>query len=82
LTFHGLRHTAATMLADAGCDDRDIMSITGHKTAAMVAKYTAKADQRQRATAAIARLERTQDGAAMENPMENQSGTGRKEMRK
>lgn len=57
LTFHGLRHTAATMLADAGCDTRDIMAITGHKTEAMAQRYTRHADQRRRATLAIAKLE-------------------------
>lgn len=57
LTFHGLRHTAATNLADVGCDNRDIMAITGHKTEAMVAKYTKHADQRRRATSAMAKLE-------------------------
>jgi integrase len=57
LTFHGLRHTAATALADAGCDDRDIMAVTGHSTAAMVRRYTEKADRRKRATAAIAKLD-------------------------
>jgi integrase len=58
LSFHGLRHLAATALADAGCSDRDIMAITGHRTASMVARYTAKADQRVRASAAILKLER------------------------
>lgn len=57
LTFHGLRHTAATMLADAGCDTRDIMAVTGHKTEAMARRYTEHADQRRRATVAIAKLE-------------------------
>lgn len=57
LTFHGLRHTAATALADAGCDTRDIMAITGHKTEAMVARYTRTADQKRRARSAITKLE-------------------------
>lgn len=57
LTFHGLRHTAATALADAGCDTRDIMAITGHKTEAMVARYTRSADQKRRARSAINKLE-------------------------
>jgi len=62
LSFHGLRHTAATALADAGCSDRDIMAITGHKTAGMVRRYTQKADQRARASAAILRLESKRGG--------------------
>jgi len=32
LTFHGLRHTAATKLADTGADDKTIAAITGHKS--------------------------------------------------
>lgn len=62
LSFHGLRHTSATALADAGCSDRDIMAITGHKTAGMVRRYTARADQRTRASAAILKLERNGRG--------------------
>lgn len=58
LSFHGLRHTAASALAEAGCSEREIMAITGHATSAMVSRYTAKADQRRRATAAIHKLER------------------------
>lgn len=57
LCFHGLRHTAATALADAGCSDRDIAAITGHKTPSMVRRYTARADQRRRASAAITKLQ-------------------------
>lgn len=58
LSFHGLRHTAATMLADAGCDTRDIMAVTGHKTEAMVQHYTQAANQRTRADRAMKKLER------------------------
>lgn len=58
LSFHGLRHTAASALAEAGCSEREIMSITGHATSSMVSRYTAKADQRRRAQAAILKLER------------------------
>lgn len=58
LTFHGLRHAAATALAEAGCTEREIQSITGHATTAMVSRYTAKADQRIRAQSAILKLER------------------------
>lgn len=57
LTFHGLRHTAGVKLAEAGCSDREIMSILGHKTAMMVTRYTAQADQKRLAKAAILKLE-------------------------
>jgi len=36
LTFHGLRHTAATKLADAGADDKTIAAITGHKSMSQI----------------------------------------------
>jgi integrase len=57
LTVHGLRHTVATNLADAGCTTREIMAVTGHKTEAMVALYTDGADRRRSADAAIDRME-------------------------
>ncbi len=60
LTFHGLRHTAATALAEAGCSNHEIMAITGHATSAMVDKYTRTAEQKKRASAAILKLERGQ----------------------
>ena len=55
--FHGLRKTAAALLAESGCSDREIMAITGHRTSSMVTKYTAQADQVKRATAAMRKLE-------------------------
>lgn len=58
LTFHGLRVTAATNLADAGCDPKTIAAITGHRTSAMVEHYTRDADRRRRATSGIATMER------------------------
>jgi integrase len=57
LTFHGLRHTAATRLAEAGADTQTIMAITGHKTEAMVSHYTKAADRKRRARAGIRLLE-------------------------
>lgn len=57
LTFHGLRHTAGRMLADAGCDTRDIQAVLGHRTAAMSEHYAKGADTRRRADAAITKLE-------------------------
>ncbi len=57
LQFHGLRHTAARLLAEAGCTDREIMAILGHRTTAMVSRYTRHADQERLAKAAIVKLE-------------------------
>jgi len=53
LTFHGLRHTIATELVDAGADDATIADVTGHRDPAMVRRYTATRGQKKRAAAAI-----------------------------
>jgi integrase len=57
LNMHGLRKLAATALAEAGCSAHEIAAVTGHKTLAMVALYTASARQERLARAAITRLE-------------------------
>jgi integrase len=59
LHFHGLRHTAGAALAEAGCSEKEIMAVLGHKTLSMVQKYTAGARRRRLATSAIAKLEGT-----------------------
>lgn len=53
--LHALRYTAAAELAAAGCDDALIASVTGHQTAAMVARYAGPARQIARATEAQGR---------------------------
>jgi integrase len=58
LTFHGLRHTAATRLADLGCDPRTIAAMLGHKSLAAAIHYSNAADQRRRGEVAISSLER------------------------
>ena len=58
LTFHGLRHTVATRLADAGADDTTIQAILGHATTAMSQKYRRQADRKRRTKAAVQLLER------------------------
>ena len=65
LTFHGLRYTAAANLAEAGCSLKEIASITGHKSLAMIEKYTRDADQERLSGAAIIAWEnasRTKNG--------------------
>jgi len=57
LTFHGLRHTVATRLADAGADTETIRAITGHADAGMTRRYTRTADQRRRAIKAMELLQ-------------------------
>lgn len=58
LNIHGLRYLAATSLAQIGCSPHEIMSITGHKTLAMVQHYTDKVSQQRLAHQAMDRLER------------------------
>jgi len=55
--LHGLRKTAARMLAEAGCSEEEIKAVTGRSTCAMVSHYTRAADQNKQATAAILKLE-------------------------
>jgi len=55
--LHGLRKSAAAALAEAGCTDREIMAVTGHRTAAMVSHYVKSADQKRLAKSAMAKRE-------------------------
>lgn len=57
LVFHGLRHTAASRLAEAGCTAHEIAAITGHKSLATLARYTAGAEQKSRSRAAVVKLQ-------------------------
>src|SRR3546814_6083335 len=57
-SLHGLRKNAAKNLAEAGCREHKIAAITGHRTLAMVAKYTRAAHQKRMSKAAIRKLER------------------------
>ena len=38
--FHDLRHEATTRLFELGLSSAEVQSVTGHKTAAMLARYT------------------------------------------
>jgi integrase len=57
LTFHGLRHTAAKMLAEAGGDVSEIMAFLGHKTASVSQHYAKEAHRRNQAKSAVRKLE-------------------------
>lgn len=57
LTFHGLRSTAAVMLADVGADVRAIQALLGHRTAREALHYSEEADRRRAATTAVRALE-------------------------
>jgi hypothetical protein len=45
-------------MADAGCDDRMIMAVTGQTTAQMVSLYTRRANQKKRALRAVTKWEK------------------------
>ena len=62
--LHGLRKTAARMLAEAGCSAHEIMSVTGHKSLAEVQRYTSAASQRKLSTGAIHKVERNANRTA------------------
>lgn len=55
--LHGLRKCAARKLAEAGCSEDEIKSVTGHTTSRMVAHYVKDANKKQQASAAIHKLE-------------------------
>jgi integrase len=52
-SFHGLRKSAATRLANAGCSTDQVKAITGHSSLAEVARYTRAADQQRLARQAL-----------------------------
>jgi integrase len=59
---HGLRKAALTRLAHHNATTKEIQAVGGHRSLREVERYTAKADQRRLARAAIARLPREQNG--------------------
>ena len=61
-SIHGLRKNAGKALAEAGCGEKEIMAILGHKTVQMVAHYTKRANQRTLARSAMGKLEAAQSG--------------------
>jgi integrase len=56
LSFHGLRKTALTKLANVGCTAHEIMAVSGHKSIKLVEHYTKAADQARLARAALERM--------------------------
>lgn len=67
-TPHGLRKAAARRLAEAGCTDKQIMAVTGHKSLSEVTLYTASADQEKLASAAIDLVETGTSVSTPETP--------------
>jgi len=53
---HGLRKAAARRLAEAGCTEHEIASITGHASLREITRYTKAADQKRLAAAAMAKV--------------------------
>jgi len=66
--MHGLRKTAARILAEAGNDVLRIMAITGHKSLPVLLQYTKDAQQRTLGKAAILQLEEHQTRTATAKP--------------
>jgi len=57
-TFHGLRATLASEIAEAGGSDAEAQAFTGHRSRHMVEHYTRGARQRVLAESAVVKLER------------------------
>jgi integrase len=78
--MHGLRKVAARDLAEAGCSEHEIMSVTGHKSLTEVQRYTKAANQRHMAQAAILKLvqngKRTEAGKHPMQPSGKHGGSG------
>jgi integrase len=55
-TFHGLRATGCTRLADAQCTTHEIAAWSGHKSLKEVERYTKAANQKRLAASALARI--------------------------
>jgi integrase len=55
-TFHGLRATGCTRLADAGCSTHEIAAWSGHMSLREVERYTKSANQKRLAVSAMARI--------------------------
>lgn len=53
---HGLKKSICVKLAEAGCSDREIMSITGHKSEQLVSLYTRQANQKTLAHHGITKI--------------------------
>jgi len=57
LTFHGLRHSVATELREAGFDSRTIADMLGQKTTSMAEHYSSDADLSAKLKGAVRKLE-------------------------
>jgi integrase len=71
---HGLRKLVATRLANAGCSDRMIMAITGHRSVSEVSRYTKARDQASLADRAMRMLSRAEQTADENLPSTRPAG--------
>jgi integrase len=58
LTFHGLRHSVATDLREAGFDSRTIADMLGQKTTSMAEHYSSEADLSAKLKGVVRKLEK------------------------
>jgi integrase len=65
---HGLRKAAARRLAEAGCTEHEIASITGHASLREIVRYTKAADQKRLARAAIDKVSAKQEQKLSNQP--------------
>jgi integrase len=56
LTYHGLRPTVASLMAERGVSMEDIAAVLGQKSSRVAAHYAARADRSRRAGEAIRKL--------------------------
>jgi integrase len=63
---HGIRKAAARRLAEAGCTEHEIASITGHASLREITRYTKAADQKKLARAA---MEKVKAGTGIVKPV-------------
>lgn len=57
LTFHGLRHTVGTILAEEGFDDRTIADVLGQSTDRMARHYSRDADRARKMVGVVRKLD-------------------------
>lgn len=58
LTFHGLRHSVATDLREAGFDSRTIADMLGQKTTSMAEHYSSEADLSAKLKGVVRKMEK------------------------
>ncbi|WP_130731724.1 tyrosine-type recombinase/integrase [Komagataeibacter xylinus] len=71
IVWHGLRATAAKWMAEAGCSERENMSITGHTSSAMVGRYVREASQKRQARSAATKVAEYRLKQGIAKPGEN-----------